>query len=308
MGRIKILSLLIIALILSSCSAVRLGRIAAESKEIGEYFKAKEFYTKAYRKEKKDRVKRTEYAYQLAECYRLIGDYDRAAIYYKNAIRRSYPENKAFLNYAEMLRATQEYEDALANYRIYLDSVPGDEVALNGIEAIEKIQNWTENPTRHIVSIIKELNSRESDYSPVFVAGRDNEILFTSTRKSATGKKKSMITGQKYADLFRAHFGVQKQKWGEPKLADENLIINTGDEEGAPALSADGSTMYFTRCRYDKMQSLGAEIYSSTQSKGSWSQPVRIELFGDSITVAHASLAGDGTLYFVSDKPGGFGG
>ncbi|NQU87368.1 MAG: OmpA family protein, partial [Mariniphaga sp.] len=102
--------------------------------------------------------------------------------------------------------------------------------------------------------------------------------------------------------------GVQRQKWGEPKLIDQNFVINSGDEEGASALTNDGSQMYFTRCRYDKFQNLGSEIYSSTQSKGSWSMPVRVDLFGDSITVAHPALAADGTLYFVSDKPGGFGG
>ena len=43
-----------------------------------------------------------------------------------------------------------------------------------------------------------------------------------------------MITGQSYADLFRATFGVQRQKWEEPKLLDENMIINSGNVNGIP--------------------------------------------------------------------------
>lgn len=309
MGRLKILSLLIILVILSSCSATRYGRIAADSKKIGEYYKAIENYRKANRKEKNDRDKRAEYVFQTAECYRYIGDYERAALYYRNTIRRNYPDPKANLYYAEMLRVTQKYEEALESYRAYLDSVPGDIQALNGIEAIKLTQQWTEHPTRFIVNAIKEINSRESDYSPVFVGGRDNEIFFTSTRKASTGKKKSMITGQKYADLFRAQFGVQRQKWETPTLVDQNLLINTVDEEGASSLSSDGSQMWFTRCRYDKTQNMGSEIYSSSQSKGTWSVPVKVDLFGDSIVTAHPALSGGlKVIYFVSDIPGGYGG
>jgi len=309
MGRIKAGLLIVLVGFLASCSATRFGRIAADSRDIGEYFKAIENYRKAYRKEKKDRALRTEYAYRLAECYRYIGDYELAALYYRNTIRRNYPVMDCYLWYGEMLRATQDYEEALESYHIFLDSVPDSEIALKGIEAIERTRYWQENPTRHIVNRIKELNSGGSDYCPVFVAGRDNEIIFTSTRKASTGKKKSMITGQKYADLYRSRFEIQRQKWDKPNLIDQNLVINTGDEEGAPSLTADGSKMYFTRCRYDKTQDLGSEIYSSSQSKGSWSNPVKVSLLGDSIVVAHPALSEDeSVLYFVSDMPGGLGG
>ena len=229
----------LIILILSGCGSGKYGRDAMLSQDIGEYYKAIEKYRKATKKEK-DRDKRMLYAYKTAECYRLIGDYERAELYYKNAIRRGYPDDIALLYHADMLRSTQQYEDAIETYRIYLDSVPGDERALAGLESIRKTQEWVANPTRHIINPVKELNTRESDYSPVFVAGRDNEVIFTSTRKAVTGKRASGITGQGYADLFRATFNVQKQKWDQPKLLDEDLIINTEDEEGAATLSSTG--------------------------------------------------------------------
>lgn len=309
MGRIKFISFLIIIVFLGSCSATHYGTVAYDSQQIGEYYKAIENYKKANRKEKKNRDKRAEYVYQTAECYRYLGDYERAAIFYRNAIRRNYPDLKALLHYAEMLRVTQKYEESLENYRLYLDSVPNDQQAINGVEAIRKTQEWMGKPTRFIVNPIKEINSRESDYSPVFVGGRDNEIIFTSTRKAATGKKKSMITGQKYADLFKAEFGIQKQKWDTPVLVDQNFTVNTIDEEGAASLSPDGSQMWFTRCRYDKTQNIGSEIYSSSQSKGTWSMPVSIDIFSDSIVQAQPALSPDlNTIYFVTDIPGGYGG
>ncbi len=305
---VRITVFLLLVLILSGCGAAKYGNDATLSQDIGEYYRAIEKYRKASKKEK-DREKRMLYAYQIAECYRYIGDYERAELYYKNAIRRGYPEEIALLHHADMLRATQQYEDAIETYRTYLDSVPGDERALDGLESIRKTQEWVANPTRHIINPIKEINSRESDYSPVFVGGRDNEIIFTSTRKASTGKRESNITGQNFADLYRSTFGVQKQKWEEPKLLDESFIINTEDEEGAATLSSTGDQMIFTRCRYDKTQSLGAELYSSSQSRGSWADPILVQVVGDSIVAAHPAFSADESqLYFVSDMPGGYGG
>lgn len=304
--RLALFFLLII--ILSGCGSAKYGRDAMMSQDIGEYYKAIERYRKATKKEK-DREKRMLYAYKTAECYRYIGDYERAELYYKNAIRRGYDNDTALLYHADMLRATQQYEAAIETYRTYLDSVPGDERAIAGLESIRKTQEWVANPTRHIINPIKELNSRESDYSPVFVAGRDNEVIFTSSRKSVTGKQKSMITGQGYADIFRSTFGVQKQKWEVPKLVDENLIVNTEDEEGAATLSSTGEQMIFTRCRYDKTQPLGAELYSTAQSRGSFADAVRVDVVGDSIIAAHPAFNETETLlYFVSDMEGGMGG
>jgi peptidoglycan-associated lipoprotein len=118
-----------------------------------------------------------------------------------------------------------------------------------------------------------------------------------------------MITGQNYADLFRTTFGIQRQKWEEPKLLEEYLLINTGDEEGAATLSPSGEQMIFTRCRYDKSRAMGTELYSSSQSRGSWSEPIKLQVVGDSIIAAHPALSPDeSVLYFVSDMPGGQGG
>lgn len=293
---------------LASCSTSKLGRVALSSQEIGEYHKAIEKYRKANRKEK-DREKRMEYTYAIAECYRAIGQYEMAALYYRNTIRRSHPDPKALLWYAEMLRSSQKYEEALENYRLYLEETPDDQQALNGIESIRLTQLWTAIPTKHIINPVKELNSRESDYSPIFVGGRDNEIIFTSTRKAATGKRRSMITGQTFADLFRSQFNVQRQKWGEPQLLDQNFIVNTTAEEGAATLSGIGDQMIFTRCIYDKTRNSPPQVYATSQVRGSWAEPSLLDIMGDSVMVAHPALSPDGSiLYFVSDAPGGQGG
>lgn len=295
-------------LLLGACSPIKYYREGIATYEIGEYFKSAEKLRKAYRKDK-DPQHKTEIAFLTGEAYRKIGEYSRAAIWYRTAINRNYPDPIALLYYADCLRADQDFEEATTYYQQYLDTVPGDIKAINGLDACRYIPEWQDNPTRYIVSPVRELNSRYSDYSPVFVGGKDNEIIFTSTRDGVTGRRESSISGQEFADLFHDEYLLQKQKWDVPELLDESGMINTAEEEGAAALTSSGNMMIFTRARYDKTTDLGSELYSTRMSRGDWSEPTLINLLDDSLIVAHPAISIDGqTLYFASDRPGGFGG
>jgi len=300
--------LILLIVFLGSCSARKYMNTAGKSYEIGEYYHAIEKYRKAYRSQKLGSEK-AEMAFKIAESYYRISDFAKAAVWYKNAIRRNYSDPLCMLHYADCLKTTQKYEEAITWYQTYLGVNPDDQYAKNGFEACKVVNDWLEKPNRYVVNMVRELNSKDNDYCPVFVGGRDNEIVLTSTRETTTGKRKSFITGTRFADLFTCKFDVQKQKWDTPKLLEENGMINTTSDEGAATVSERGDLMIFTRCRYDKTKDLGAELFKTNQSRGEWSEPTLIELVGDSLIAAHPSLSADGSeLYFVSDRPGGFGG
>ncbi len=299
---------LLLIVILGSCSARKYMSIAANSYNIGEYYQSLEKYRKAYRSQKLAKEK-GDIAFRIGECYFRLSDYAKASIWYKNAIKRNNSEPDCMLHYADCLRATQKYDDAITWYQTYLGVKPDDERAKNGLEASKIVKGWLDKPNRYIVSPVKELNSKDNDFCPVFVGGRDNEVIFTSTRETATGKRTSNITGTHYADLFTSKFEVQKQKWEKPKLLEEDQLINTTNDDGAATLSDRGDMMIFTRCIYDKTKDQGAQLFSTNQSRGEWSEPTLIDLVGDSLIEAQPSLSADGTqLYFVSDRPGGYGG
>ena len=300
--------LLLLVILLGSCSARKQMNSAAMSFEIGEHFNSIERYRKAYRSQKLG-AEKAEMAFRIGESYFKLSDFAKASVWYKNAIKRNYADPLCMLHYADCLRATQKYEEAITWYQTYLGVKPDDQYAKNGLESSKIVQGWLDKPNRYMVGIVKELNSKDNDYCPVFVSGRDNEIIFTSTREIVTGKRKSNITGTRFADLLTSKFDIQKQKWDTPQLLEENELINTTSDEGAATLSERGDLMIFTRARYDKSKDLGTELFAANQSRGQWSEPTLIELVGDSIIAAHPSLSADGsTLYFVSDKPGGFGG
>lgn len=303
----KILLILLVVL-LGSCSARKYMKSAATSYEIGEYYSSIEKYRKAYRSPKL-RKEKADIAFRVAESYYHISDFAKALVWYKNSIKQKNSDPLCMLHYADCLKATQKYEDALVWYQTYLGVKPDDQYAKNGVEACKEAKNWLDKPSRYMVTVVKELNSKDNDYCPVFAGSRDNEVIMTSTREITTGRKKSNITGTRYADLFTSKFEIQKQKWETPKLLEENMVINTINDEGAATLSDRGDLMIFTRCRYDKSKDLGTELLVANQSRGDWSEPTLLELVGDSLIAAHPSLSSDGsTLYFVSDRPGGYGG
>lgn len=298
----------LIGFTISSCTVSNHYKTALTSFEIGEYYKSIASLRKVYPKTK-DRQQKTIIQYKIAEAYYKIGQYRQAESYFRSAMIRNSGGTITLLHFAEVLRANGKYEEAIKNYQAYLDTVPKDQMAINGIESSKKTQEWLKTPTRYKIENLKEINSTASDYSASYAGVHDNEIYFTSTRKGATGKEKSAITGDFNADLFKSTYNLQKKRWDKPMPVDDQKIIDTFDEEGAASFSSDGTTMFFTRCRYQKSDQRSAEIYTSKQLLGIWGEPVKIKIGGDTLMAAHPSLSADGsTLYFVSDRPGGMGG
>jgi len=306
--KMRHLSLLLLIGLTFSCTVSKRYRSAMTSYEIGEYTKSIASFRKVYT-QTKDRQKKAEIQFKIAEAYYKIGQYRSAESYYKSALIRNGGGKITWMHYAEVLRANGKYDEAIKNYRAYLDSVPKDEMALNGIESSLKTKEWLKTPTRYKIENMKDINSSANDYAASYAGLHDNEIFFTSSRKGSTGKKKSAITGEYNADIFKSSYNLQKNRWDKPQLVDDQKIIDTFDEEGAASFNPAGNKMYFTRCSYDKTQERGAEIYSSSQLSGVWGDLAKLTIGKDSLMAAHPSVSADGnTLYFVSDRPGGYGG
>jgi len=294
--------------IISGCSSSYHARSGRQALKIGEYYAAISKLQKAQRKEKEAKV-RLSYDSYIADAYWRIGDYKKAGLRYRNLVSRKYPDSLALFRLAESLRFEEKYDEALPYYQQHLDSFPDNQRTLNAIEAIKLTKQWMEKPSRFEVSQEKQLNSRYAEYSPAFVAGMDNSLIFTSTREGSKGKRKSEITGQRNGDLFKASFNLQRQRWNKPEPLDNEGLINTLDDEGAVSMIPDGSQLYFTRCKFDKRKALGAQVFISANSRETWSEANLVNLAPDSLVSAHPSISADGqTLYFVSDMEGGYGG
>ena len=278
---------------------------AYETYNAGEYFEAIDQFKDAYSKTKKaDKNTRTELVFMIAECYRHINDPKNAETWYKLAVKSATSKPEAQYWLAESMKKNGKHQAAIDEFKKYKQVAPSDSRADQQIRACELALEWTRNPEAYKVEDLKDLNSKESDFSPAY--GRDDFslIYFTSSRDDAAGSKTHGATGQSYTDIFESRID-KKSKWSTPVPVEE---INSEFEDGTPTFSSDFREMYFTRCEAGKRERKGCVIMHSTRSGDTWSEPENSGILADSLVAAHPALSPDGsTLYFVSDIPGGSG-
>jgi peptidoglycan-associated lipoprotein len=271
----------------------------------GEYYEAIDQFKDAYSKTKRsDRSARTELVFMIAECYRLTNDPRNAITWYKLAVRSSYSKPDALFWLAESLKKDGKHQLAIDEFRKYKQVAPSDARADQEIRACELALEWMRNPEAYQVDDVRDINSRESDFSPVYARDDFGLIYFTSSRDDASGNKTHGATGQSYTDIFETRID-KKSKWSTPVPV---TGLNSEFEDGTPSLSSDFREIYFTRCEAGKRESKGCVIMYSKRSADSWSDPKNIGILPDSLVAAHPAISPDGTtLYFVSDIAGGSG-
>lgn len=150
------------------------------------------------------------------------------------------------------------------------------------------------------------INTVSSEYVPV-ISSDEEVMIFTYRGDESTGGKQNDSNipdplGEYYEDVFITH--KEGGNWVTPSSIGTN--INTNLNDAAIAISNDGQKLFIFRDNgYDN-----GDIYISKLNGDDWSAPEK--LAGDVNTGAwegSASLSADEkTLYFSSEKPGGYGG
>lgn len=271
----------------------------------GEYYDAIDLFKDAYSKTNKgDKNQRTELVFRIAECYRLTNDPKNAETWYKLAVKSSFSKPEAQFWLAESMKKNGNYALAKDEFKKYKQVAPSDSRADQEIRACELADDWMRNPEAYKVDEIKDLNSKESDFSPAYGREDFGMIYFTTSRDGVAGKKTHGATGQNFTDIFESRMD-KKSKWSTPVAVEG---INTEFEEGTPSFASDFKELYFTRCEAGKREKKGCMIMNSKRTGDKWSEPKNIGIMPDSLVAAHPSISKDGlTLYFVSDMPGGYG-
>ena len=296
--------ILIIAASPESIAQKRKAERAYEYFNAGEYFLAIDHFKNAYSKSK-DKALKADMVYMVAECYRLINDPKNAEIWYKKAVKTANSRPEAQYWFAESLKKNGKYQLAMDEFKKYKQLVPGDPRADQELRACELAIEWLRNPEAYKVDEIKDINSKDDDFSPAYARDDFGVIYFTSSRDDASGNKTHGATGQNFTDIFESRID-KKGKWSMPVPVE---ALNSEFEDGTPNFSSDYKEIYFTRCEAGKREKKGCSILYSTRKGDTWNTPKNLGIMPDSIIAAHPALSPDGlTLYFVSDMKGGYGG
>lgn len=200
------------------------------------------------------------------------------------------------------------YKEALDNFKVvksniqYLSRAQLGKVE-NGIIRSEFVINQMENPVPFVPKNMgPNINTEWDEYLPSLTA--DESFMIITSRIPQDGMQvMNGYSGQE--DFFISE--NTEAGWGARKNV--GPPINSKTNEGAHSMTADGKMFVFTACNRQDSYG-GCDLYYSVNRGNQWSIPRNL---GKPINTRYwesqPSLSADGrTLYFISNKPGGFGG
>jgi len=217
-----------------------------------------------------------------------------------NPKERNAPVESLFL-LANAYYHNYKFEEALPIVDEYIQNNPPQKE--DAVQLKKYIQNAIvlyNNPLQiNIINLGCNVNSPYDDHSPVFSLD-EKTMIFTSKRKGSTGNFKTS-DGQYFEDIYITH--KIDEQWQTPVKISDN--INTMEHEASVALNADGSELIIYK------DDVGdGNLYISNFNGNEWSKPTILSSnINSNYDESHASISADGnTLYFSSNRPGGFGG
>lgn len=247
--------------------------------------------------------------YKIGICYLYSNEKTKSLPYLKFAYSTNPQlDNDLTFYLAQSYHINSNYQEAITFYKQYQASIKSSnqnqhlflakkiKEAENGIELTQHPVNvWIDN-------LGDSINSEFSEFSPVISA--DNKMLFFTTRRpttTATEKKEKQNTY--YEDIYFA-----KRNAAEDWSLAQNIgvPINTQSHDATVGLSPDGKSLL----TYKGISANNGDILIAKQNEdGTWQSP---QTFGSEInTKYHESSAtlsfDEKTLFFVSDRPGGYG-
>lgn len=297
------------------------------------YIEAAETYESAFKSIKSNRAEKNRVLFQMAECYRFMNYYDKAIRYYKRLVTNKYytSEPKIYLYLAEMYRFSvvdNNIELADQYYDEYLKLVPGDEYGTERKASLKIIAKMHRERTRHVIDSVPQWNTKYNDWMLRFFGNDTNSITFTSSRIADEETKKDEWTGEAFSSIYY-QTKDRKGNWMELKLIDgDEKIINTHANESEASATADGNTVFFTRCNVIEHRDNNCQVYvtvrvqpeqdtkgkkkskkeESNEPQQEWSTPKLVDLGDTTYSHMHPCVSADGlTLYFSSDMPDGYG-
>lgn len=252
---------------------------------------------------------------RLADCYRITGEFELAEKAYQKFLKKFRKNPLSYLNYGLSLKASAKYAEAKVQFEEYIKMNPTDQMGPVYLQSCDSAQKWLDETLGKEVKNISQLNTNESEFSPVIL---EDKIYFSSSRE---GSKSALISFDgggniNRMDIYSINYS-HLLKSEIPKKGITNVKgVNTPAHEGSPTFSADGKEMYFARTLKGKRDKKTNDIvstlqvfYSKKDSLGNWSLPISAFEFNSAqYSIAQPSLSRDGkVIYFMSDMPGGFG-
>jgi outer membrane protein OmpA-like peptidoglycan-associated protein/Tol biopolymer transport system component len=251
-------------------------------------------------------VSRQKAVYQLAESYRLLKDYAKAAPLYQQLSENNTAQYPLVnYQYATCLRALGKYaaaEKALTDFlTTYTAKDNYSEQARREAGNLRFIQEQLQKKEVALYSVHAISAGKEgASYAPVRM--NSNTLLFTATWPDSSAPANKTHTNRLYQATY--------EQGALAGIARASLPANPL-HEGAAAVSADGNTLYLTKWAVSNGRKTAAIYVSKKAENGSWSNPAALDTMinRSGYSAQQPFIMPDGKhLLYASDREGGFGG
>lgn len=308
-SKYSLLLVLATALIFGSCAKQNLY-IAQDYKKEYRYVDAIPFYKKAIEKDPQK-----EAVIGLAECYKVLRDYDLASIWYGKAYAMDNRDAEVTYQYAMMLKANGNYEEATRFFGFYKTLQPTDSLFANQqIMGCKMAMKWLENPKDYSMDNRDDVNTSFSEFGMQQVTGADATEYLISTNRPGRSVETEPLARENKAPYFEL-LGARINDIGKvDQIYQYQIGKNFPYHVATPSFSANFDTVFYTRTPINtdvktKEQLNQLEIFYSIKVDNIWSDPIAFPFNNEAFSTGHPFLSEDGnSLYFISDIPGGIGG
>lgn len=227
------------------------------------------------------------------------------------------PEN--YFHLSKIYLGQGKFEESLKNVQqfIELKRESHEDSLLEEAQKIEQhcktVINLIKNPVPFTPKVVPNLSTPSDEY--LFIISPDNEwAFFTRVYK----EKKAVAWGEEIEEKEKFCFSKRRgdaiSDWSEPDFDEGEPLpepFNKAQNEGGATITLDNNTMVFTICTYDKTKKRSnCDLYEVHRTGSFWEdlRPLD-EINTPDYWESQPSISADGNaLFFVSDRPGGFGG
>lgn len=272
-----------------------------------EYEQAAGYYTKLYELYP-DNI---AYQFRSGVCAIYTGDPVLALRNIKGAYEKdpTLPNVNFFLGRAYLLNG--QYDDALMQFNLQLAKEPDEVQRLRLDQYVINCgaaKDLTSRPTNNKVENAgRPINTPGDEYAPVMIQG-DSLMFFTYRGPNSKGGKNYIYGRSDSAGYYTEDVFVTSKTstgWFYPGSASDN--INTNGHDATSTISPDGRQLFI----YKAGNGTGGDIYVSNKAGKDWTVPMKLagDINKPDSWEGSVAITPDGrTMYFASDRAGGFGG
>ncbi|MBR2250396.1 MAG: PD40 domain-containing protein [Prevotella sp.] len=253
-------------------------------------------------------TKKSEPLFEQAAEKGAVGQYEEAIKLLHKALDIDPTYAEAWLLLGNQHLALTQYATAAECYQRCLDiktaSNAWHKEATKNMQTAKWRQHAVENPVPfRPVNLGANVNSAYDEYMPALTADY-RTLVFT---RRAVRRPETPVGQRDQEDFYISLYDTMELNWGAAERMPEPL--NSDFNEGAQTLSHDGRVVIFTACGRSK-EPTGCDLYYSVRQGERWRKPHNMGAPVNSVYwESFPSLSIDGcTLYFASNRAGGYGG